>query len=101
MQEGHMLLGRPGKFDRKFVHDGYKNTYSLVQTEKKITLRPLTPKKAHENQIHIKEKLEKREKEMREEENKEGVNKGKDKSECERKEMNKSKGVEKQEKSGK
>jgi len=30
----HILLGRPWKDDRKFVHDGRKNTYSLEKDGK-------------------------------------------------------------------
>ena len=32
----HMLLGRPWKYDKKFVHDGRKNTYSLEKDGKDI-----------------------------------------------------------------
>ena len=37
----HILLGRPWKYDRKFVHDGRKNTYSLEKDGKRHTLSPL------------------------------------------------------------
>ena len=32
----HILLGRPWKYDRKFVHGGRKNTYSMERMEKDI-----------------------------------------------------------------
>ena len=37
----HILLGRPWKYDRKVVHDGRKNTYSLEKDGKRHTLSPL------------------------------------------------------------
>lgn len=37
----HILLGRPWKFDRKVVHDGRMNTYTLEKDGKKHTLLPL------------------------------------------------------------
>jgi len=43
----HILLGQPWQFDRHVVHDGFKNTYSLVVDKKKIVLYHLDP-----NQIH-------------------------------------------------
>ncbi|XP_022032947.1 uncharacterized protein LOC110934061 [Helianthus annuus] len=41
MDACHVLLGRPWLFDRKVIHDGYKNTYSFVKDGKKITLLPM------------------------------------------------------------
>ena len=37
----HILLGRPWQYDRKVVHDGRKNTYSLEKDGKRHTLSPL------------------------------------------------------------
>ena len=37
----HILLGRPWKYDRKFVHDGRKNTYSVEKDGKRHALSPL------------------------------------------------------------
>ena len=37
----HILLERPWKYDRKVVHDGRKNTYSLEKDGKRHTLSPL------------------------------------------------------------
>ena len=37
----NILLGRPWKHDRKFVHDGRKNTYSLENDRKRHTFPPL------------------------------------------------------------
>ena len=37
----HILLGSPWQYDRKAVHDGRKNTYSLKKGGKRHTLSPL------------------------------------------------------------
>ena len=37
----HLLLGRPWKYDKKAVHDGRNNTYSLEKDGKRHTLSPL------------------------------------------------------------
>ena len=37
----HILLGRSWKYDRNFVHEGRKNTYSLEKDGKRHTLSPL------------------------------------------------------------
>ncbi|KAI4304889.1 hypothetical protein MLD38_040348 [Melastoma candidum] len=42
MDACHLLLGRPWKFDRRTMHDGYHNTYSITMDQKKITLLPLS-----------------------------------------------------------
>ena len=33
MHAGHIFLGRPWQYDRKVIHDGFKNTYSFVKME--------------------------------------------------------------------
>ena len=33
MQDGHLLLGGPWKFDRKVKHDGFINKYSFVHNQ--------------------------------------------------------------------
>jgi len=43
MDSCHILLGRPWLFDRKVLHDGYQNTYTLLRDCRKITLAPLAP----------------------------------------------------------
>jgi hypothetical protein len=37
----HVLLGRPWKYDKKSIHDGRKNTYSLEKDGNKHVLLPL------------------------------------------------------------
>jgi hypothetical protein len=37
----HILLGRPWKFDRKFIHDGRKNNYTLYKNGRTHMLLPI------------------------------------------------------------
>jgi hypothetical protein len=30
MHAGHILLGRPWQYDRRVIHDGFRNRYSFV-----------------------------------------------------------------------
>jgi hypothetical protein len=57
MSASHMLLGRPWQFDRRVIHDGYRNRYSFVKDGKKVTLAPLTPTQVFEDQIRFKRSL--------------------------------------------
>ncbi|XP_010665969.1 uncharacterized protein LOC104883184 [Beta vulgaris subsp. vulgaris] len=41
MDACHVLLGRPWLFDRRVIHDGYRNTYSFTKNGKKVTLTPI------------------------------------------------------------
>ena len=43
MQVGHLVLGRPWKFNRKVKHDGFTNKYSFVHNQMTTTIVPLTP----------------------------------------------------------
>ena len=54
MQASHMLLVRPWQYDRKAIHDGVKNRYTIVKDSKTITLLPLTPKQVYDDQIKLK-----------------------------------------------
>ncbi|XP_073260728.1 uncharacterized protein [Populus alba] len=56
MQASHILLGRPWQYDRKAIHDGVKNRYTIVKDGKTITLVPLTPKQVYDDQIKLKMK---------------------------------------------
>ena len=49
MDACHLLLGRPWKFDRKFIHDKGKNTYTFSKDERKVVLLPLKDKGKTEN----------------------------------------------------
>jgi len=45
----NMLLVRPWQYDRKAIHDGVKNRYTIVKDSKTITLLPLTPKQVYDD----------------------------------------------------
>ena len=49
MSACHVLLGRPWQFDRHVMHDGFKNTYSLVIDKEKIVLNPLPRNQVHKS----------------------------------------------------
>lgn len=34
------LLGRPGEYDMKILHDGFKNTYAFIEDNLKVVLGP-------------------------------------------------------------
>ena len=53
MQASHLLLGRPWQFDRRVLHDGYKNRYSFEHDGHKITLAPLSPKEVYLDQMKL------------------------------------------------
>ena len=59
MQAGHLLLGCPWQFDRKVLHNGYKNRYSFTMDGKPFTLVPLTPKQVYEDQVRLYESEQK------------------------------------------
>ena len=62
----HLLLGRPWKYDRKVIYDGFKNTYTFRKDGHKIVLAPLKPaialasKPAEQNSLLLKSELEKK-----------------------------------------
>jgi len=58
MQASHILLGRLWQYDRKAIHDGVKNRYTIVKDGKTITLVPLTPKQVYDDQIKLKSEHE-------------------------------------------
>jgi len=55
----HILLGRPWQFDKKTLHDGLTNHISFTFHGHKITLKSLSPREVHEDQIKMKNKREK------------------------------------------
>ena len=42
MHATHLLLGRPWQFDRKAIHDGFRNRFTIVKDGKTITLVSLS-----------------------------------------------------------
>ncbi|XP_057994322.1 uncharacterized protein LOC131174583 [Hevea brasiliensis] len=51
MNASHLLLGRLWKFDRRAIHDGFKNTYSFMKDGKRIVLAPLSPQQIYQEQL--------------------------------------------------
>eukprot|EP00256_Glycine_max_P069316 XP_025983911.1 uncharacterized protein LOC113001425 [Glycine max] len=47
MDATHVLLGRPWQYDTKAVYDGFINKISFKQDDKKIVLKPLSPREEH------------------------------------------------------
>ncbi|KAJ9546755.1 hypothetical protein OSB04_019298 [Centaurea solstitialis] len=43
MSACHLFFGRPWEFDRKVIHEGDTNIYSVKVGNKRITLQPLSP----------------------------------------------------------
>ncbi|KAL3566434.1 hypothetical protein D5086_031849 [Populus alba] len=58
MHASHLLLGRPWQFDRKAIHDGFRNRFTIVKDGKTITLVPLSPKQVYDDQIKLKKECE-------------------------------------------
>ncbi|KAG2411370.1 hypothetical protein I3760_Q007100 [Carya illinoinensis] len=57
MHVGHILLGRPWQYDRRVIHDGFKNMYSFVKEGKTTKLAPLTPRQVYEDQLKLKSEV--------------------------------------------
>ncbi|XP_057997665.1 uncharacterized protein LOC131176619 [Hevea brasiliensis] len=69
MHAGHILLGRPWQYDRKVVHDGFRNRYSFDHDGRRVTLAALSPAQSFEDQLRIKQTMneqQQREAELRE-----------------------------------
>jgi len=47
MHASHLPLGRPWQFERKTIHDGFRNRFTIVKDGKSITLVPLSPKQVY------------------------------------------------------
>jgi len=61
MEANHILLGRPWKYDRHVLHDGLTNKMTFTFQGHKVTLKPLSRKEVHEDQIKMKNKKRKKE----------------------------------------
>jgi hypothetical protein len=48
----HLLLGRPCKYDKKFMHDGETNTYTFCKDGSKVVLFPLKDEGKYENMLY-------------------------------------------------
>ena len=60
MHAGHILLGRPWQYDKKVMHDGFKNGYDFVNDGKLVTLVSLSPKQVYEDQMKLLSEVEKK-----------------------------------------
>jgi len=58
MEATHILLGRPWQYDRKTLLDGLNNKISFTFHGHKVTLKSLSPKEVHEDQLKKKNKRE-------------------------------------------
>ena len=65
-EAGHLLLGRPRQFDRRVIHDGYKNQCSFMKDGNNVTLIPLTPCQIYKDQSRIKRAFEEKNKSEKE-----------------------------------
>jgi hypothetical protein len=86
MHADHILLGRPWQYDRRAIHDGFKNMYSFVKEGKTIKLAPLTPSQVYEDQLKLKSEVahkRKSEKEIEQKRESKSENEQKRKSEKE------------------
>ena len=59
MLAGDILLGRPWKFDRTVMYDGYLNRYSFIKDGRKTTLVPLSSAYVFAGQLKFEEKKKK------------------------------------------
>uniref|UniRef100_A0A1J3EL11 CCHC-type domain-containing protein n=1 Tax=Noccaea caerulescens TaxID=107243 RepID=A0A1J3EL11_NOCCA len=50
MDAGHIILERPWQSDRRVIHDGFTNRYTLLHEGRKTTLIPLSPQEVYEDQ---------------------------------------------------
>jgi hypothetical protein len=69
MHASHLLLGRPWQFDRKAIHDGFKNRFIIVKDGKTITLVPLSAKQVYDDQMKLKNECEEEKSENSREDN--------------------------------
>uniref|UniRef100_A0A151UFU1 Transposon Ty3-I Gag-Pol polyprotein n=1 Tax=Cajanus cajan TaxID=3821 RepID=A0A151UFU1_CAJCA len=65
LEDSHVFLGRPWKFDKKTIHDGLTNKISFQHLGRKIILCPLSPSQVSKDQIKMKAKREEEEKQRK------------------------------------
>ena len=68
MEAGHLLLGRPCKYDRKNIYNGITNEITLTHLGTKFLLHSQTPSQVAKEQIEIKLKWDKEKNRKRKEE---------------------------------
>ncbi|MGH2313500.1 hypothetical protein ACRB7L_00275, partial [Staphylococcus aureus] len=50
-------MGRLWQYDTKTIDDGFTNKFSFMYQDKKLVLKPLSPKEVCEDQINMRENL--------------------------------------------
>jgi len=68
MEDRHILLGRPWKFDRKIIYNGLINEITLTHLGTKFVLHPETPSQIAKDQVQIKLKWDEEKNRKRKEE---------------------------------
>jgi len=58
MHASHLLLRCLWQFDRKAIHDGFRNRFTIVMNGKTITLVSLSPKQVYDDQMKLKSEYE-------------------------------------------
>ena len=58
MEVGHILLGRPWKFDRKIIYNDLTNEITLTHLGTKFVLHPQTPSQIAKDQLTIKDNMD-------------------------------------------
>nr|GEV49352.1 hypothetical protein [Tanacetum cinerariifolium] len=53
MDACHVLLGRPWQFDRRVIHDGYRNTYSFIHNNQKLVLTHISSSTQSNKSLHL------------------------------------------------
>jgi len=53
MQASHLLLGRPWQYDRRTIHDGFRNTYKLEHLGRKFLIPSLPPREVYKDQLAL------------------------------------------------
>ena len=54
MSASHLLLGRLWQYNRRVIHDGFKNTHSFVKDGKNIVLTPLSLQQVQRDYFFVK-----------------------------------------------
>ena len=54
MQANHLLLGHSWQFDRRAIHDGFRNRYIIVKDGKTVIFVHLSLKQVYDDQLKLK-----------------------------------------------
>ena len=59
METGYIILGQPWQYDNKIIHNGHTYRITFQHIETKMNLIPLSPQQVREDEIKLREKMEK------------------------------------------